>query len=164
MDVGGGFGIYAGVFCEAAPHLKAVVLDLPEVAALGREEAKSQGLSDRIEFIGGDFHATDYGSGYDLVLLANILHQEKEEGAYDLVQRSANALAPGGTLAIVDFIIDEDKRENLMGAMFAINMRSFGDTYPESKITSWLERAGLGKTKREDLIASHWLITGRKPG
>lgn len=163
LDIGGGVGRYAEVLCGRAPELRFTVLDMPETVELGRETLAGTPVADRVTFVGGSYHDADLGKGYDLVLLANILHQEKAEAAAALVGRAAKALAPSGRLAIVDFAIDEAQREVLMGALFAINMRSFGDTYSESTIRGWMEAAGLAVEPARPLAPVHWLIEGRRP-
>jgi len=217
LDVGGSLGHYARALLQAAPRLRATILDAPEVVALAREAAADTGLEGRLDFIGGDYLEADYGSGYDLALCANILHQESPTRAEQLVQRCAAALAPGGRCVALDFSIDEHQRASAeywparrtepgapserlparseegayhaicdrrattpevlrgvhgdaerepvsaLGALFAVNMRSFGDTYTESTIRSWMEGAGLGQVERIDLNRQRWLIIGRKP-
>jgi len=164
LDIGGGTGVWARRLCRAAPGISAVVLDAPEVAEIGRAEIAGTDLEDRIAFVGGDYRESDLGSGYDLVLVANVLHQELAAGAADLVRRAAGALAPGGRLAIVDFAIDDARRERAVGALFAINMRSFGDTHAEPAIRSWMVAAGLEPEPRVDLDSVRWLLTARRPG
>jgi hypothetical protein len=115
-----------------------------------------------IEWIGGDYHETDPGSGYDFVLLANVLHQELAPQAAELVRRAAAALAPGGRVVVIDFAIDDAKQEHPFGTLFAINMRSFGDTWSEPEIRGWMEDAGLSDIERADLGTDRWIITGRK--
>ncbi|HUU03299.1 MAG TPA: methyltransferase [Myxococcota bacterium] len=161
LDIGGGVGGYSAVFCRVRPSLQATVLDVPEVAELGRREIAGTKLEDQITFQDGDYHEADFGSGYDMVLLANVLHIEKTEAAADLVRRAAGALVAGGRLCVVDFEIDERKQERVLGALFAINMRSFGDTHTEPTIRSWLEQAGIEELKVEELPPAHWLIWGR---
>ncbi|MDD5306561.1 MAG: ArsR family transcriptional regulator [Deltaproteobacteria bacterium] len=164
LDVGGGVGAYAAAYCRARPDLAAVVLDTPEVALLGRELWAGTGLEGRIAFIEGDYLETPYGSGYDLVQIANVLHQEPRDRAARLVRQAADALAPGGRLVVVDFSIDDAKDESLMGALFAINMRSRGDTWSEPEIRAWMEAAGLRYERRVDFSKSRWSLTARKPG
>ena len=159
LDVGGGFGHYAKALCRVNPDLTATVLDHPEVAAIGRAGTEFEG---RIDFVGGDYLEDDYGTGYDLVLLANVLHQEPAEQAAGLVRKAAASLAPGGRVAVVDFSIDDEQRDHVFGALFAINMKSFGDTYPEPVIRRWMEEAGLIEVVRTDLSDYRWLITGRR--
>lgn len=162
LDVGGGFGQYSIALCQANPHLFATVLDTPEVTSLARIEIEGSDFEHKISFVGGDYLKTGYGSGYDLVLIANVLHQERPPGAQEMIQRSANALAPGGRVAIVDFQIDDHQRENVFGTLFAINMRSFGDTYTEPMIRTWMSDAGLDNITRTDLSRHKWMIVGHK--
>ncbi len=166
LDLGGGFGHYAQALLRRAPGLRAVVLDRAETVELARAELASgpdAPLASRLEFVAGDYLESELGGPYDLVLEANILHQEDPARAARLVARGAAALAPGGRLAIVDFSIDPEQRGEVLGALFAINMRSHGDTYPEPVIRGWLEAAGLGAIERHDLSSFRWLIVGHRP-
>lgn len=159
LDVGGGFGQYARALLERAPGLSATVVDTEAVVELGREAARD--LGDRIAFIGGDYHEVDYGGPHDLVLMANVLHQERPDAAARLVQRGARVLAPGGRLAVLDFKIDPEHHTERLGALFAINMRSFGDTYSAQQIGGWLQQAGLEQVERLDISPHRWVISGR---
>ena len=162
LDVGGGWGHFAKALCTAKVDLRATVLDIPEVVKRAGADLAGSEFEARIAFLGGDYLATDYGSGYDLVLFANVLHQETAERAAEMVRRGAEALAPGGRAVVVDFAIDDDRNQHLLGALFAINMRSFGDTWSEPTIRRWMESAGLGEIDRRDLGPDRWIITGRK--
>lgn len=163
LDLGGGLGQYSLALCSQHEGLRSTVLDIPPVVELARAELAGSGLEDRIDFVGGDYHSTEVGAGYDLVLLANILHQEPAASATALVRRAAGALSPGGRVAVVDFQIDDEQRQHPFGTLFAINMRSFGDTHTEPAIRGWMEAAGLGEITRADLDPDRWLIVGRNP-
>mgnify|MGYP006289882627 CR=1 FL=1 len=164
LDVGGGHGQVSRVLCDRWPDLEAVVLDRPEVADEGRRVLTGSGLEDRISFVGGDYHVgSDYGSGFDVVLFVSVLHQEVDESAAAMVRHAAAALADGGRVIVVDFRIDPEQREEVLGCLFAINMRSFGDTHPEPRIRGWLEAAGLREMTRTDIDPHRWIIAGTKP-
>jgi SAM-dependent methyltransferase len=162
LDVGGGWGHFSKALCERRPRLQATVLDIPEVVELAAADLAGTELGKRIEFVPGDYLGTDYGSGFDLVLYANVLHQEAADRAAEMVRRGAEALAPDGRVVVVDFAIDDAQREHLLGALFAVNMRSFGDTWPEPVIRGWIEAAGLAEIERTDLGPDRWIISGRK--
>lgn len=164
LDVGGGWGHFAKALCAANAQLSAVVLDTPAVVERAAAELEGSGFEDRIAFFAGDYLETDYGAGFDLVLLANILHQETADRAGELVRRAADAVAPGGRVVVVDFAIDDDRRSHLLGALFAINMRSFGDTWTEARIRGWMADAGLESFERTDLGPDRWILTGTRPG
>ena len=163
LDVGGGWGHFAQALCKANPGLHAAVLDRPEVVERARTELAGTEFEDSIDFLSGDYLATDYGSSYDLVLFANVLHQETADHAAEMVRRGAAALAPGGRVTVVDFAIDDERRQQVLGTLFAINMRSFGDTWNEPTIRGWMEAAGLEHVERVDLGPDRWIISGWKP-
>jgi predicted transcriptional regulator len=163
LDVGGGWGHFAQALCRVKPGLHATVLDRPEVVERAHAELRGTEFEERITFLPGDYLVTDYGGGYDLVLFANILHQETADRARELVRRGAAALAPEGRVTVVDFAIDDERRRHLLGALFAINMRSFGDTWTEADIRGWMVNAGLDEGERINLGPDRWIISGRKP-
>ncbi len=163
LDVGGGFGHYARALRAANPDLTAVVLDTPETAALARENLAGTDDQTWLSFRAGDYHdGAAYGEGFDLVLMANVIHQEMPREAATMIAHGAAALAPGGRLVLLDFSIDDNQDASVLGALFAINMRSFGDTYPEPDLRGWMEAAGLGEITRTDLGPQRWIICGRK--
>jgi SAM-dependent methyltransferase len=151
IDLGGGVGQYAEAFCRANPGLTALVVDIPEVARLGSERLAGGELAARIAFAGGDYIAGTSGGGFDLALLANVLHQEPAERAAAMVRRAADELEPGGRLLIVDFTVEGEPAAIPVGALFAINMRSRGDTYPEATLRGFAEAAGLARFARTDV-------------
>jgi hypothetical protein len=51
----------------------------------------------------------------------------------------------------------------VLGTLFAINMRSFGDTWSEPQIRGWMEAAGLVDIRRIDVGKDRWIIEGSKP-
>ena len=162
LDVGGGWGHFAQAMCKVRSGLRATVLDRPEVVEKAKAEMAGSEFEERIDFIPGDYLSIDYGAGYDLVLFANILHQETADRARELIRRGAAALASEGRVTVVDFAIDDEKRQHLLGALFAINMRSFGDTWTEAEIRGWMAEAGLDECQRINLGRDRWMISGLK--
>ena len=163
LDVGGGWGHFSKALCERRPGLQATVLDIPEVTELAAADLAGTELGDRIEFSPGDYLETDYGSNFALVLFANVLHQETADRAAEMVQRGAEALAPDGRVVVVDFAIDDAQHKHLLGTLFAVNMRSFGDTWPEPVIRGWMSAAGLVEVECTDLGPDRWIFSGRNP-
>ncbi len=163
LDLGGGVGHFAEAFCRRNDRLEAVVLDTPTVADLGTGRLRDTPLAKRIRFVGGDYLETPVDGTFDMVLLANVLHQESTAKAAGLVKRGAECLERGGMLAVLDFSIDEQQRETPVGALFAVNMRSFGDTYNAPTIAGWMTGAGLEGFRRTDVGRHRWLLTALKP-
>ena len=59
--------------------------------------------------------------------------------------------------------IDDERRQHVLGTLFAINMRSFGDTWNEPTIRGWMEAAGLERVDHAALGPDRWIISGHKP-
>lgn len=162
LDLGGSTGRLAVSLCQAHAQVEVTIVDRSEAVALGPERVARTGVGDRIHFVEGDYHDAPLGERWDLVLLSNVLHQEKAEAAAALIERAAGALAPGGRVVVVEFAIDEGRREVLSGALFAVNMRSFGDCYTESVIHGWMEKAGLKGMTTKMLGPGRWVLEGTR--
>lgn len=160
IDFGGGTGEYARALCRANQELSVTVVDTPAVAAFGAAELEDE-LSERIEFLGGDYMEADCGGCYDLALIINVLHQENEDRAERLIGRAAKTLKPGGRLAIVDFALAEDGGSEI-GALFALNMRGFGDTYSAEQIRRWMYAAGLIHVQKTNMGQHRMLVVGHR--
>ncbi len=163
VDFGGGLGTYSIELCLRHRTLRATVLDVEAVAPLTTREIERHDLSDRICALAGDYYETALPDDMDVAMFANVLHQERAEDAARLMARAADALRPGGQLVVVDFTLEETRTEPLMGALFAINMRLFGDTYTAGDFRDWAVAAGLKDVTRTDLGPNKFVIVARKP-
>lgn len=153
LDVGGGSGVYSIEFCRTSPELRAVVFDLPDVVPLTADYVAEAGLSDRITTSAGDFSKDNLGSGFDLVLLSQIIHMNDPAANIELFKKCRDALNAGGRLVIHDFIMDESRTTPPHGAIFALNMlvgTDAGDTYTQSEVGDWLAKASFGEPRRKD--------------
>lgn len=71
---------------------------------------------------GGSAFDTDWGSGFDLVLLANFLHQLDQDGCVTLLRKARTSLVSGGRAVAVEFLLNEDRVSPRFSAMFAFQM------------------------------------------
>ncbi|MDY6822865.1 MAG: methyltransferase [Thermodesulfobacteriota bacterium] len=146
LDIGGATGTYTIAFLEKNPELRAVIFDLPQVVPFAEERIAGAGMTDRVEFYGGDFYNDPLPGGCDLALLSAIIHQNSPAQNLELYRNIFQALLPGGTLLIRDHIMEEDRVHPPAGAIFAINMLSVtegGDTYTFTEIKESLISAGF---------------------
>lgn len=165
LDVGGGSGAYSMAFVRAADGIRATVFDLPNVIPLTRRFIEEEGYEDSIETTAGDYTSDDLGSGFDLVFLSSIVHSNPPEANAELVRKCADALNPGGQVVVQDFIVTEDRTGPPRAAIFALNMlvgTEGGDTYTESEVREWMEKAGLSDIIRQDTESGTTQIIGRK--
>jgi len=150
LDVGGGPGTYALEWAKAQPELTARVFDIAPVLEVANQYIRRYKLEDRVTTQAGDFNRDDLGAGYDLVLLANVLHMYSAEVARALVARAAAALAPGGRLVIHGFTTDPGGTGPLEDALFSLNiglLTEGGRAHPLAEMQGWVTSAGLAEAR-----------------
>jgi SAM-dependent methyltransferase len=151
LDLGGGPGTYAIYFCLNNPSLMATVYDLPTTGPYARKTIERFGLTDRIDFVAGDYLREDIPGRYDVAWLSQILHAEGPENCQRIIGKAASVLEPGGLLLIHEFILDNTMDGPLQPALFSLNMllgTENGRSYSEGDIMEMLERAGAKTVKR----------------
>jgi len=163
LDVGGGSGAYAIAFAQAAPDLHADLLDLEPVTRIAGRHIREAGLTDRVHTRVGDLRQDSLGEGYDLVFVSAICHMLGEAENHDLVRRCSLACAPGGRVAIQDFILKPDGTAPKQAALFSLNMlvgTAGGRSYTEAEYEGWMRAAGLSELRRARLSGPADLIIG----
>jgi SAM-dependent methyltransferase len=134
-----------------------------------RTVVRRAGLEDRYEFVEGSAFDIDWGepASYDLVLVANLCHLFAEEANLRLVRRVADALRPGGRVAIIDILPTEHgdgPRPAVLYALGLVLRTASGRIYPYSTFRRWLGEGGFEGPHRHDLPGPFplTLITGRR--
>jgi (2Fe-2S) ferredoxin/predicted O-methyltransferase YrrM len=166
LDVGGGSGAYSIAFAKANPALTADILDLAPVVPIAQGHIRKAGVADRVNARVGDLCTDRLGDNYDLVFVSAICHMLSPEENCDLLRRSYAALAPGGRIAIQDFILEPDKTAPKWGALFALNMlvgTSAGSSYSEPEYAGWLRSAGFRDIRHVRLAGPASLIMASRP-
>ena len=169
LDVGGAHGLLAIKFCLKYPHLRATVFDLPEVLAathdLTQKFVANNGVGDRISFQKGDYWKDDLGTGYDVVLLTNIIHGYVAKTNAELIGRLANTLNPGGQIIIFDRLgggrSEKSKAGNaFLGLNYLVTLG--GQTYTVNEVSRWLKRSVFGNIRGIGIHGEPSLVIGSK--
>ena len=153
LDVGGGSAAFAMEIVKKNSAIKAFVLDLPYVIPLTKRYVSEAGLSDKFNFIEGDYLTKDFEGDYDLILLSAIVHINNYEQNKMLIKKCADTLNKNGMIVISDFIMNDNRTEPYQGTVFSLNMlvgTANGDTYTESEIREWFKSAGLLNIERKN--------------
>lgn len=167
LDVGGGPGSYSIAFVSRHAAMRATLFDRPEVVDIARAQVSAAGLDGRIAFLQGDFMTDAVGSGYDLVLLSNIIHSYGPENNQRLVKKCFDALEPGGMLILKDFIPDDDRSGPPFSLLFALHMlihTGEGDTYTFEEVAAWTDAAGFAPGRVAAITPQSRLWLAEKPG
>ncbi|MGI9333322.1 MAG: methyltransferase [Gammaproteobacteria bacterium] len=163
LDIGGNSGELALRLCARNPRLVAVVVDLPVVCCLGERHVSAHAEASRIRFQPANALCDPLPADADLVVFKSFLHDWPAEGATRLLQRSVEALAPGGTLVVFERAPFGEVPGPLPFA--AAGLLPF---VPYLRETAWYARqlTALGleavEVGRVDLDMSFQLVTARK--
>jgi len=161
LDLGGGPGTYGIELAKRG--IEVTLFDLPNTVEIAHEMIRKAGVKN-VTFRGGDFQFDDIGSGYDLVLLSQILHSHSPLENIALISKVYDALAPKGMIAIHEFTLAEDHASPAPGALFSVNMlvnTAEGRSYSPKEMKDWLTQVGFGRIKMIAL-GDTVVITGRK--
>jgi precorrin-6B methylase 2 len=166
LDLAAGSGVWGIALAQNAPQVSVTAVDWSGVIPVTRETVSRFGLASRFTFIEGDLLEAEVGAGHHVAVLGHILHSEGIERSKALIKKTFKALAPGGTIVIAEFLVNENRTGPLNGLVFAINMlvnTDSGGTYSFEEISSWLRDAGFTNARTLDTHGPSPLIVATKP-
>jgi SAM-dependent methyltransferase len=166
LDLAAGSGVWSIALGRLSPHVRVTAVDWPGVLPVTKRTAERHGVADRFRFVAGDLLAADFGGGYDIATLGHILHSEGERRSRELLRKVFAAMAPGGTVAIAEWLVSADRREPVRGLIFAVNMlvnTDEGDTFSFEEMRDWLRDAGFDEARTQDVPGPSPLVLATKP-
>lgn len=166
LDLAAGSGVWGIALAEASPQVRVTAVDWQAVLPVTRRLAAEHGVADRFRFVEGDLLEADFGRGHQIATLGHILHSEGELRSRRLLQRTFDALAPGGTIVIAEFVADEDRCGPRHALTFAVTMlvnTDAGDTFTFNEMALWLGEAGFIDIRLREGPGPAPLILATKP-
>ena len=149
LDLGGGPGSYAIALAKRYQRLEGIVMD--QTVAITKRLILEQGLGVRLKARAGNIFRDDLGTGYDAVLVSNVVHGFNEKENKSLLKRVGEALRPGGKVFIVEFFLDDSRTRPAKSSVFSLMMYLFtatGRCYSWSETEGMLKKLGFGRFKR----------------
>src|SRR5213595_2611707 len=166
LDLAAGSGIWGIALAQKSPRVHVSAVDWAGMIPTTKRITKKYGVRDRFNFVEGDLLEADFGNGYDITTLGHILHSEGEERSRKLLKKTAPALKSGGTIAVGEWLVNDERTEPLNGLMFAVNMlvnTERGDTFSFNEIRRWLEEAGFKNARTLEAPGPSPLLRATKP-
>jgi precorrin-6B methylase 2 len=166
LDLAAGSGVWGITIAQQSPQVHVTAIDWTGVIPVTQRNVDRFGLSDRFECIEGDLLTADFGTGYQLATLGHILHSEGETRSRKLLHKVFEALAPGGIIAIAEWLVNENRTGPINATIFAVNMlvnSEEGDTYSFVEISSWLTETGFINARTIEAPGPSPLILATKP-
>lgn len=165
LDLGGGPGTYSIVFAERYPSLGATVFDLPQTLEIAKGYIEKSPARDRIGTKAGDFYEENFGSGYDLILISQILHSQTIEQCRVLLKKAYAAMAAQGLLIVHDLFLNEERTHPPNAAVFSVHMLAVtkgGRSYSAAEVKDWLVDTGFREIEHREASARSSILLARK--
>jgi SAM-dependent methyltransferase len=166
IDLAAGSGIWGIALTQKSPQVSVTAVDWPGMIPTTKRITEKFGVRDRFNFVEGDLLEANFGSGYDVATLGHILHSEGEQRGRQLLKKTVRALRSGGTIAIAEWLVNDDRTKPLPSLMFSVQMlvnTETGDTFSLNEIKNWLKDAGFKKVRKLEAPGPSPLILATKP-
>jgi hypothetical protein len=154
LDVAAGHGLFGLRVAQANPAATVYGTDWADVLKVAIENAAALGVANRYHTIPGSAFDVEFGSGYDLVLVPNFLHHFDPPTNTALLTKLRRAMTPGGTIAIAEFVPNEDRVSPPIAASFSLQMlgaTEAGEAYTFSDLDAMLAEAGFSNRRAQSL-------------
>jgi SAM-dependent methyltransferase len=147
LDIGGGHGAYSVAFCRMHPDLRATILDLPDAVAAAAPLLAAEHVGERVVHRTGDARTDNLGrEAWDLILIAHLVHHFDDAANAGLIRHAADALKPGGRIAILDVLRPgAPGKGGQTGALLDLYFAATSNagTWSAEEIRAWFADAGL---------------------
>src|SRR5580700_3503469 len=150
LDIAAGHGLYGIEVAKQNPQAQITGLDWAAVLQVALRNAEKAGVKDRYTMLPGSAFDVEFGGPYDVVLLTNFLHHFDKPTNVGLLKKVRAALKPGGRVATLEFVPNEDRVSPPMSAAFALTMLTStadGDAYTLSELSAMYAEAGFKDVK-----------------
>ena len=166
LDVGGNTGLWARACCRHDPQVEVTILDHPAQLALAAEAARQDGFGDRVHGLAMDLldHRVPFPPGFDAVWMSQFLDCFPETDVVALLRRGREALAPGGTLFVLETCWDRQPHPAARDAVIATSLyftcmaNGTSRMYHSDDLRACLAQAGL-RVAAENQLGYHTLFT-----
>jgi len=146
LDIAASHGLFGITVAQRLPKAHIYALDWANVLEVAKENAGKQGLADRYHLLPGSAFDVDYGTGFDAILITNLLHHFDPLENEKMLKKAYNALNPGGQVIILEFVPNDDRVSPPVPAMFSLTMLGNtpkGDAYTLAEYATMCRNAGL---------------------
>ncbi|MFI0423905.1 methyltransferase dimerization domain-containing protein [Spongiactinospora sp. 9N601] len=166
LDLGGLSSGFALEALRANPGLRATFVYDPSFTGAVAEQVKQAGFADRAVVTGEPTPTARPEGSFDLVMVNHVVHRFDAGQNEQILRNARAAAAPGATLLLLDFFLDEDERQRPIDALHAGEYLVIDGTvvYEESQVRGWLEQAGWRPVDRLALPGSPRVLVAEAAG
>jgi precorrin-6B methylase 2 len=146
LDIAAGHGLFGIEIAKLSPDATITALDWAAVLEVAKANAQKAGVAGRFKTIAGSAFDVAYGGPHDIALLTNFLHHFDHPTCVSLLRKVRAALKPGGRVAALEFVPNDDRVTPPMQAGFSLTMlatTASGDAYTLRELDSMYREAGF---------------------
>ncbi|MGH9795266.1 MAG: SAM-dependent methyltransferase, partial [Candidatus Acidiferrales bacterium] len=157
LDIAAGHGLFGIAIARRNPQAQVVAVDWRNVLEVAKENAQQAGVAERYRTLPGSAFDVDFGADYDVALLTNFLHHFDVPTCEKLLRKVHAALAPGGRVATLEFVPNDDRVSPPAQATFALAMLATtpaGDAYTFAELDRMFRNAGFAGSEMHALPPS----------
>ena len=162
LDIAAGHGLFGIEIAKQNLQARVTGLDWAPVLRVALENARRAGVHDRYNMLPGSAFEVEFGGPYDAVLLTNFLHHFDHETCVQLLKKIRGSLRPGGCVATLEFVPNEDRVSPPMPAAFAMTMLAStvaGDAYTFRELAHMHRQAGFDRVSPHPIpMSPHTVI------
>jgi predicted nicotinamide N-methyase len=164
LDIAGGSGVYACSLVAHHSNLAATVFEKPPVDRIAARAIESRGCSATVAVAAGDMLTGPLPADADVHLYSNVLHDWDEPVVRRLIEKSFDALQPGGLIVIHDAFLNPAKDGPLHVAEYSVLLMhsSEGRCYSTAEMEQYLTGAGFSNPSYRDTAAARGVMTATK--
>jgi len=166
LDIAAGHGTFGITIARQNPQAEIFAVDWPNVLALAQENARAAGVDGRYRTLPGSAFDVDFGATFDVALLTNFLHHFDVASCETLLRKIHSALKPGGRVATLEFVPNDDRVTPQLPAQFSLTMLAStpaGDAYTFAEYDRMFRAAGFASSEIQPLPPTpQSLILSRK--
>jgi len=150
LDIAASHGMFGISVAKQSPSAHIYASDWKNVLEVAKKNADAMGVGDRYHLIPGSAFEADFGNGYDLALITNLLHGFDTLACTELMRKVHVALNPEGRVAIAEYVPNPDRVSPPTAAGFSLTMLAatpWGDAYTFAELEGMSRAAGFTRVE-----------------
>ncbi len=146
-DIGGGNGAYLAGILSSYPHLRGILLDLPDVVGRSAPVLTDAGVADRCEVVGGSFFE-DVPVGADAYVLTAVIHDWDDDRSVEILRNVRAAMPEHATVLLGEPVVPDGPEPSTAKLLdLETLVGTTGRQRTESEFRDLLDRSGLRLTR-----------------
>jgi hypothetical protein len=156
LDLGGLSSAFAVEAMQTTEDLHTTFVFDPGFTESVTAAVAEAGFADRVAVVGAETPTARPEGAFDLVMVNHVVHRFDAGQNAEILRNARAAAAPGATLLLLDFFLDDDAVQRPIDALHAGEYLVIDGTvvYPEAEVREWLSEAGWRVTDRLTLPGS----------